>query len=248
MAVKNVQTNGHNGTEPAYGRRLVFQVVDDRAATEPDRPFVYLPRTQEAKDGWTAWTYRQYAQAINRTAHWLVEKLGKPEPGTFPTISYFGPNDVRYLILCGAVVKAGYQVLLPSPRNNTESQISLFETTNCQYLLHAKEFTGLIAPWLEQYSIKILAVESLEEMTKDEEVAPFPYDKSYQEAALDPCFILHTSGSTGTPKPITWRNALMATSDKYHTDRYWGEYTFCLEAFRQKSEITLCHSMCISFI
>lgn len=93
-----------------YGRRLYVDVVDETAKADPDRPWIYVPRTSSAKDGWKVLTWGQHANAVNRTANWLVEKLGKPEHKSFPSIAYVGPNDARYIVLFAAGVKAGYQV------------------------------------------------------------------------------------------------------------------------------------------
>ena len=55
-------------------------------------------------------SWGQYANAINRIAHRMIEIAGTPEPGTFPTIAYIGPNDVRYLVIVMAAIKAGFKV------------------------------------------------------------------------------------------------------------------------------------------
>lgn len=93
-----------------YGRRLYVHVVDETARAEPDGTWIYAPRSSVARDGWRAITWRQHANAVNRTANWLVERLGKPVPKSFPSLAYVGPNDARYLVLFAAGVKAGYQV------------------------------------------------------------------------------------------------------------------------------------------
>lgn len=54
------------------------------------------------------------ANAVNRCAHRIVEVCGTPEKDTFPTIAYLGPNDVRYIVLMIAAVKAGYTVSIVS--------------------------------------------------------------------------------------------------------------------------------------
>lgn len=42
---------------------------------------------------------------------------------------------------------------------------------------------------------------------------PFPFTKTFDEAANDPFCLLHTSGTTGVPKPIPWSHALIGTMD-----------------------------------
>jgi hypothetical protein len=98
------------GTKPEYGRRLMVNIIDDVARKNPERTWVKIPRSANAGDGWKAVSFKTGANAINRIAHKIIEILGKPAQGKFPTIAYIGPNDIRYLILMFAAVKAGYQV------------------------------------------------------------------------------------------------------------------------------------------
>lgn len=93
-----------------FGKRLLPQVIDQFAANEPDRPFVYVPKGEEAHDGWRPYTFAEFANGINHMSAWLLENVGVPKPDTFPTIAYVGPNDVRYLLLTMAVIKTGYKV------------------------------------------------------------------------------------------------------------------------------------------
>lgn len=105
-------TNGHTAGRPPFGSRLLPVVVDEYAATEPDRAFVQVPIGNDAKDGWRPFTFKELSDSVNHMSHWLVEKLGTPLPGSFPTIAYIGPNDVRYLILTITAIKTGYKVRL----------------------------------------------------------------------------------------------------------------------------------------
>ena len=96
---------------PEYGRRLIPQVIDEIAARDPQREAFQLPQSDtDPKKGWKVVTYGEYAAAINRSAHEVVKTCGAPPTDEFPTIAYIGPQDVRYLILLVAAVKAGYKV------------------------------------------------------------------------------------------------------------------------------------------
>lgn len=99
--------------KPAYGRRLMTSIIDDHAANDPTRPWLFHPRTSEPKDGWEPITYADGANAINRVAHKIIETSGRPSKGEFPTIAYIGPNDFRYIIFLFSAIKAGYQVREP---------------------------------------------------------------------------------------------------------------------------------------
>jgi len=57
-------------------------------------------------------SYAAAAIAVNRTAWFFEESLGKPQSETFPVVSYVGPADLRYLLLPLALVECGYQVCI----------------------------------------------------------------------------------------------------------------------------------------
>lgn len=61
--------------------------------------------------------------------------------------------------------------------------------------------------------MSVLQLPELEFLLDAEGIEPFPYTKSFEEAALEPFCMLHTSGTTGNPKPISWSNALIGTMD-----------------------------------
>lgn len=95
-----------------YGRRLIPHVIDDLAKREPEREAFFIPRSSNPKDGWKAISFKEYANAVNRVAHRIIETCGTPRDGTFPTVAYIGPNDARYVVLLVGAVKAGYKVTL----------------------------------------------------------------------------------------------------------------------------------------
>ena len=94
---------------PAYGRRLLPVTIDQIAATQPDRAWASLPRTDtDLSQGYVEVTYRAFAKAINEVS-WLIEKhFGRSE--NFETIAYLGMPDIRYYMLQMAAAKTGYQV------------------------------------------------------------------------------------------------------------------------------------------
>lgn len=96
--------------EQPYGRRLLPTLVDKISIQDPTRECFQIPRSSSIADGWKVITWKDMANAVNRAAHRMVELCGKPEPGSFPTIAYIGPNDIRYVVTILASIKAGYQV------------------------------------------------------------------------------------------------------------------------------------------
>lgn len=94
---------------PHFTGNLVPHLVDKRAALTPDTLYSEYPvSTLTYDEGYRKITYREFANAINGAARWLVDTLG---PGKdFETLAYIGPNDIRYPALILGAVKAGYKV------------------------------------------------------------------------------------------------------------------------------------------
>ena len=87
-------------------------IIDGLAKDDPTREAFSIPRSENPKDGWKVVTFKEYANAINRVAHRIIERCGTPSPGSFPTIAYIGPNDARYVVLMVGAIKAGYKVFI----------------------------------------------------------------------------------------------------------------------------------------
>ena len=93
-----------------YGSRLLPQVVDELACSDPDRIYASIPRSSDLSDGFRDVSMLQISQAVNKFAHWLEGVIGRST--AFETISYMGPSDLRYPIIFLAAVKTGYKVQL----------------------------------------------------------------------------------------------------------------------------------------
>ncbi|KAK5633742.1 hypothetical protein RRF57_009457 [Xylaria bambusicola] len=220
-----------NSTEKDYGHRLLPHVVDNIASREPERECFSIPRSSDPKDGWKPVTFKQYANAINHTAHRIITNCGRPPVDTFPTIAYVGPNDARYLVLTLAAVKAGYKALFISPRNSQEGQLSLFDKTDCRILVFPKSHRAMVQPWLQERDMKAIETGPIENWFPETEVEPMPYPKTFEEARWEPLCVLHTSGSTGIPKPIIVRHGMLAISDIYHTKPDWNGRKIFVKGF-----------------
>lgn len=92
---------------PGYGHRIISSLIDDYARETPHRCFCSLPRTTRVEDGFRDITYAILANAINRMAWWIQEKLGRNEE--HETLAYVGPPDLRYIALTIAAQKTGYK-------------------------------------------------------------------------------------------------------------------------------------------
>lgn len=91
-----------------YGKRLLPNVIDDRAATGHARPYASICRTQNPRDGYRDISYATFANAINRCARYLINNVGKSAAGD--VLAYLGPLDLRYQIICIAALKTGHVV------------------------------------------------------------------------------------------------------------------------------------------
>lgn len=99
------------------GQRLLPVVIDDIAHDDPDRLWALLPSREGGQDDYQSITYAILANAINRMSWFMEGKLGKPNPGTFPTVCYIGKADMRYQVIEMAAAKTGFKACLePSIR------------------------------------------------------------------------------------------------------------------------------------
>ena len=98
-------------TTSQYGRRLLPVELDRIAQADPERPYFSRPRDPaNLSAGFDDVSYRQMANAANRTAHWLHKEFG--EASNFTTIAYLAAPDMRNVLLTFAVSKAGFKASL----------------------------------------------------------------------------------------------------------------------------------------
>lgn len=97
-----------NSGVPAYGRRLVPQVLDELARSDPDRVYAAIPKTADVKEGYRDITVAELARCVDYTSKWLEEKFGRSE--NYETITYVGLSDLRGITTLLAAIKVGYKV------------------------------------------------------------------------------------------------------------------------------------------
>ncbi|KAK8016859.1 Non-canonical non-ribosomal peptide synthetase FUB8 [Apiospora rasikravindrae] len=212
-------------TKPADGgKRLIPNIVDEIASHEPNREWAQIPVSSDPKDGWKTVTFQQFANAINRCCHLIIERTGQAAPGTFPTVAYIGPNDARYLVSTPissqhfkpplSVDSANGHVRLP--RNSQEAQFNLFDKTGCKYIAFPESHKNVCQPLLDaRGDMKAIPVMPLDAYMDETAVSHYPFDRTFEEAEWDPMVVLHTSGSTGLPKPIVVRQGMFALADAW---------------------------------
>jgi acyl-CoA synthetase (AMP-forming)/AMP-acid ligase II len=96
-----------------YGKRLIVQVVDERARTNPERIVGRIAKAADVSKGFTDVTIGDVARATDYMAAWLQERIQKTRD--FEPIAYMGPNDFRYWIMIFAGIKIGNPVRFPKP-------------------------------------------------------------------------------------------------------------------------------------
>ncbi|KAG8166123.1 hypothetical protein KVR01_004675 [Diaporthe batatas] len=188
-----------------YGSRLLPNVVDETAKSQPELPYSYVPVSSNVGDGFRTVTFYEIATAANHVAFWIEQNLGLST--CFETLAYMGIGDLRYVVVFLAAV------LLPSPRNSAWMNASLLEQTQCRRFLYSEEVEELVMPLLEHKSDLLLSrTESFDDMIRPD-TPNFVWDKEYEAVKWDPVLILHSSGSTGAPKPIVMNHATFAVGD-----------------------------------
>ncbi|KAF2270327.1 acetyl-CoA synthetase-like protein [Lojkania enalia] len=205
--------NSTGYTSTQYGKRLIPQILDSLASTNPDRIILSVAEFSDNFHSFRRITAHSFAQAVDKTAWWLQRQVGKPT--LIQPVAYIGPHDIRHILLTYACVKAGYAALFLSPKNNTEGALAVLDAVKCNIWVKPREqpCLALVGDILQQRSMKLLNMPEIDELLDAERTEFFPYNKTFEEAINDPFCFLHTSGTTGVPKPIPWSHGLIGTMD-----------------------------------
>ncbi|KAH8812304.1 hypothetical protein F5884DRAFT_750614 [Xylogone sp. PMI_703] len=193
--------------------RLLVNVIDSHAKNDPDGAFILYANSSswESEDGYHTITWKQFANAINKAAFWLDEKL--PERSGEPqTVAYLGPSDPRYYIIIAAASKSKRRLFIPDGRLTTEGLSDILKEINCNAWICTQELPSQVP------GIDSLEFPSLEELLKEDTqiISPYPYTNTWDEAKNEIVCIIHTSGTTGMPKPIYLRNGFMSAFDSWN--------------------------------
>ncbi|KAL8841961.1 MAG: hypothetical protein Q9176_002898 [Flavoplaca citrina] len=191
-------------------KQLLNNIVDGTARTRPSAIYAEIPRsTHSYESGYRNVTYRALANAVNGVAWWLQQELGQGQD--HQTLAYLGPNDLTYVMMILGAVKAGYKILVISPRNTVHDHISLLEETQCRVILTpATPRSPAVRDILEVNALRVLDSPSLEELLGNS-YHHYPYRKTFVEARDEPILVVHTSGTTATPKPIVFTHDFVAS-------------------------------------
>jgi len=153
---------------------------------------------------------KDFARSIDRLCAYLEPLIGYSK--IFNTVAYYGPPDLRYLIVIIAVNKLGHKALFSAPRNSLPMHLHLLNATDCHTILHARQID--VSSMVGTHEAVRHAIPELEDLLWAKDEPPhYSFTKSFEEAKNDPFLVLHTSGSTGMPKPIVESHSYAATLD-----------------------------------
>ena len=111
----------HDEFPDARNQVLLPTLVDEIAKNNQSTLFCEIPVSNTSySQGFRKITYGHFATAIDGAAWWLQRELGESQ--TFETLTYIGPNDLRYPILVLGAVKAGYKVSYNLPLGKFEEK------------------------------------------------------------------------------------------------------------------------------
>ncbi|KAL4896998.1 hypothetical protein BDV59DRAFT_82928 [Aspergillus ambiguus] len=186
--------------------KLIPSIIDEISAVSPERLYGEVPVSPTGcGSGTRKVTYRMLANVINGMAWWITETLGASRDPDFETLSYIGPNDMGHNIVLLGAVKAGYKLLLVSPRYGTVGQARLMKETNCNKLLispaHPTSQAAALAAEVD--NLGVWTIPDLPSLFSTQ-YSHFPYSKTYEQGKTDPLVVIHTSGTSGLPKTIVW--------------------------------------------
>ncbi|KAK0614921.1 hypothetical protein B0T17DRAFT_540571 [Bombardia bombarda] len=197
----------------ASASRLVHLIPDQLAKEVPDHLLFTYAKTAKPQDGFIDVTAKALANGVNRAAWYLRQLLGPPK--NFESIGYMGANDIRYFLLLFGSIKVGYKMVFVSPRNTLEGHLSVLDGADCQTFLTS---TGTnIDEILSHRKMRTEIIPELDEWLDLAPVDIYPYAKTFEEARMDPGFVLHSTGTTGVPKPIVWKVGILSTYEAWRT-------------------------------
>lgn len=88
---------------------LFVRKIDEKAEWVPNHTAARFPSGPDWETaGYRSLNWRQFADGINKIAHWLDETLGKSVDND--TVAYSGPSDMRYAFIFAALNKTNRKV------------------------------------------------------------------------------------------------------------------------------------------
>ena len=126
-----------------------------------------------------------------------------PEQNDAKTVAVLGQTNIDWVISTFAISKAGYTVMILSPRLSSVAIAKLLRETRCECLIHSgtPPVLALVRETTAAIDIQTMLMLPRAEYDKlDKSLQQFPEDPNQEKRTA---VILHSSGSTGLPKSIS---------------------------------------------
>ncbi|CAF9939074.1 MAG: hypothetical protein ALECFALPRED_007972 [Alectoria fallacina] len=192
-----------------YGERLLPQVIDVYAKSDPERIYALVPHSAQVTQGFRKITMKGLASAV----HCLVDRRRDWTFWQFRDIGFYGcyGHSLQYFLLrCHQV---WLQVL-----GSVGKEFCIRECFSLEGVqtyqgfcngVYGRKDSGLGEEHTRFAKFHPSSLDDL--LTGSSE--HYPYDKLHAEDVKDPVPIPHTSGSTGAPKPIILPNGAFSVID-----------------------------------
>jgi len=167
----------------------IVELLSTRVSQSPDKPFIF-----SETDG-RSYTYRQFAEAVNRLAALLSEQgIRKGD-----AVSLLLPNSVEYVIAYFSCWQLG---ALAGPIN------SLLKEHEMTYVICDSEAKALLVhtefhPIIEKIRSQLTSVKTVITFDNESEATKSVTGKQLESSSItsdDEAIIIYTSGTTGRPK------------------------------------------------
>ncbi|MBI1735791.1 MAG: AMP-binding protein [Candidatus Rokubacteria bacterium] len=182
------------------GRRTVRSALEQKAAAQPDRPFVVF---EDAAGGVQRYTYAEFDAQVNRTAH--VLRGLDVGPGDAFTVHL--PNCPEFLFFWFAGAKLGAVMVPTNVAEPPEAMAYLLGFSESRVAVTQPEHLGAVAesrarcPRLRHVVLCRTAKAESDTILYDELVGSQPTDgPDVGVAPGDVCAMVFTSGTTSRPK------------------------------------------------
>ena len=108
-----------------------------------------------------------------------------------------------------------FQMFFSCPSNSIKNHAALLEWLQCEIVLASMPHTEVTEAILSERPMHTLELPGLDFWLQESKIPIYKYEKTFEEARLDPFAVLHSSGTTGTPKLIILKHGSCSPFDSY---------------------------------
>ena len=102
-----------------------------------------------------------------------------------------------------------------SQSNSIKDHAALLERLQCEIFLISMPHTKVTEAILSKRPMQIFELPGLDFWLQESKVPIYKYEKTFEEARLDPFAVMHSSGTTGTPKVLVLKHGSCSPLDSY---------------------------------